>query len=146
MNEKILAGFKKIVKRIPLTMPLEDAWGVYHLNRFFKIARESMKEIEELFIKTKNASSPIKTFPKLEDPRKFVVPCSIVGVKFLDSLCDTRSTVSLMSKNIAERLGLLTEPPKLTLNFKTPPLSLRKVPLKTCLSKWETALFVLIFR
>ena len=35
----------------------------------------------------------------------------------MDSLCDTGSTVSLMSKDIAERLGLKIESPKLTVEF-----------------------------
>ena len=72
INEKTLAGFKKIMKRIPSTTSFEDAWSMYHLNRFFINTRESAEEIKELFIKTMNASSPIKTLPKLEDPGKFV--------------------------------------------------------------------------
>ncbi|XP_013594459.1 PREDICTED: uncharacterized protein LOC106302511 [Brassica oleracea var. oleracea] len=117
INEKTLAGFKKIMKRIPSTTSFEDAWSMYHLNRFFINTRESAEEIKELFIKTMNASSPIKTLPKLEDLEKFVVPCSISGIKFMDSLCGIGSTVSLMAKDIAERLGLKIESPKLTLEF-----------------------------
>lgn len=55
--------------------------------------------------------------PKLEDPGKFVVPCSIFLVGFTDSFCDTGSTVNIMSKDIAERLGFVIEPSRLTLEF-----------------------------
>lgn len=102
ISEKNLAGFEKRVKRIAPTMSFEDAWSRYHLNQFFTNTRETREEIEEMFIKAKNASSLLKNLSKLEDPGKFLVPCSIYGVEFTDSLCHTGSAVSLMSKDIAE--------------------------------------------
>ncbi|KAL1222028.1 hypothetical protein V5N11_025487 [Cardamine amara subsp. amara] len=48
----------------------------------------------------------LKKLPKLEDPGKFAVPCSIVGVNLNNSLCDTGSCVNVMPMNIATRLGI----------------------------------------
>ncbi|CAA7022350.1 unnamed protein product [Microthlaspi erraticum] len=55
---------------------------------------------------------------KMEDPGQFVFPCTINGIDFIDSLCDTRSTVNLMSKIIAKKLGIVEmEPPGKMLKF-----------------------------
>ncbi|KAL1189430.1 hypothetical protein V5N11_012182 [Cardamine amara subsp. amara] len=48
----------------------------------------------------------LKKLPKLEDPGKFAVPCSIVGVNFNNSLCDTGSSVNVMPMDIATKLGI----------------------------------------
>ncbi|KAL1225367.1 hypothetical protein V5N11_009024 [Cardamine amara subsp. amara] len=48
----------------------------------------------------------LRHLPKLGDPGKFVVPCSILGVEFEDSLCDSGSTVNVMSKATAQSLGI----------------------------------------
>lgn len=40
-----------------------------------------------------------------------MVHCTISGVDFHDYLCDTWSTVSVMSKDSYEKLGLATEAP-----------------------------------
>ncbi|CAA7026157.1 unnamed protein product [Microthlaspi erraticum] len=55
---------------------------------------------------------------KREDPVKFIFPCTINGIDFIDSLCDTGSTVNLMSKIIAKKLGIVEmEPPGKMLKF-----------------------------
>lgn len=48
----------------------------------------------------------LRHLPKLGDPGKFVVPCSILGVEFEDSLCDSGSMVNVMSKATAQSLGI----------------------------------------
>ncbi|CAA7034553.1 unnamed protein product [Microthlaspi erraticum] len=55
---------------------------------------------------------------KREDPVKFIFPCTINGIDFIESLCDTGSTVNLMSKIIARKLGIVEmEPPGKMLKF-----------------------------
>ena len=73
-----------------------------------------MEEIKALFDEAWSALLKVKKLKKLEDPRKFVVLYIILGVEFL---CDTGSTVSLMSEDIFERLGLATEAAKITMTF-----------------------------
>ncbi|KAL1194815.1 hypothetical protein V5N11_020179 [Cardamine amara subsp. amara] len=48
----------------------------------------------------------LKKLPKLEDPGKFDVPCSISGVNLNNSLCDIGSRVNVMPMDIATRLGI----------------------------------------
>ncbi|KAL1189432.1 hypothetical protein V5N11_012184 [Cardamine amara subsp. amara] len=48
----------------------------------------------------------LKMLPKLEDPGKFDLPCSIVGVNLNNSLCYTGSSVNVMPMDIATRLGI----------------------------------------
>ncbi|XP_024013108.1 uncharacterized protein LOC112087320 [Eutrema salsugineum] len=43
---------------------------------------------------------------KINDSVKFVFPCIIEGMEFLDSLCDTGANVNVMSKAIATELGM----------------------------------------
>ncbi|CAA7019733.1 unnamed protein product [Microthlaspi erraticum] len=44
---------------------------------------------------------------KMEDPGQFVFPCTINGMDFIDSLCDTGANVNVMSKLIADELGIV---------------------------------------
>lgn len=55
----------------------------------------------------------LRRLPKIKDPGKFFVPCSILGAGFKYSLCDTRSSVNVMSMAIAKNLEItnLTDPP-----------------------------------
>ncbi|KAF8087500.1 hypothetical protein N665_0583s0009 [Sinapis alba] len=76
-----------------------------------------MEEINALYDEARRKATGMKKLVKLEDSRKFVVPCPIKGVDFPDALCDTWSTVSIMSKDIANKLGLASEALKITLTF-----------------------------
>ncbi|XP_010490049.1 PREDICTED: uncharacterized protein LOC104767766 [Camelina sativa] len=73
-------------------------------DRYKEVMSEFIADIP--FIEARSISLCLKRLPKLEDPGKFVVPCSILGVNFEDFLCDTGSNVNVMSKAIAERLGI----------------------------------------
>ncbi|KAF3504322.1 hypothetical protein F2Q69_00042455 [Brassica cretica] len=60
----------------------------------------------------------MKVLPKVDDPGKFVFPCSIAGVKFMEALCDSGSSVNLVSKAIVDELGIVdVEPSLVTLAF-----------------------------
>ncbi|KAG5397774.1 hypothetical protein IGI04_019588 [Brassica rapa subsp. trilocularis] len=72
---------------------------------FFKNCRETQEEIKVLY--TKALSTPaLKVLPKVDDPGKFVFPCSIAGTTFKDTLCDSGSCVNLISKAILDDLGI----------------------------------------
>ncbi|KAF2561306.1 hypothetical protein F2Q70_00017906 [Brassica cretica] len=100
-----LAGFRKMVRRFPRKISFEHAWGIQQLHMFFKNCRETREEIKALF--TEELTSSLKVLPKVVDPINFSFPCSIAGVKFKEILCDSRSSVNLISKAIVDELGIV---------------------------------------
>ncbi|XP_010431304.1 PREDICTED: uncharacterized protein LOC104715609 [Camelina sativa] len=94
LDEKKYGRYKEAISEFIADIPFTEAKRIWWKLKAF-LARE--KDIH---------ASSLKRLPKLEDPGKFVVPCSILGVNFEDSLCDTGSSVNVMSKAVAERLGI----------------------------------------
>ena len=47
---------------------------------------------------------------KKSDPGKFVVPCTIRGQSFSNAICDTRSSISIMPKVMADQMSLEIKP------------------------------------
>ncbi|KAF8083350.1 hypothetical protein N665_0579s0001 [Sinapis alba] len=113
-----LAGFNKMVRRLPKGISFEDAREIRPLHMFFKNCRETQEEIKALFTEALTEPAPLRVLPKVEDPGKFVFPCSIAGFEFNESLCDSGSSVNIMSKAVAEKLGIdRIQPSKMTLAF-----------------------------
>ena len=78
--------------------------------------RESQEDIKALF--TKALTPSLKVLPKDDDPGKFVFLCSTAGVEFKEALCDSESSVNLVSKAIVDELGIVdVEPSLVTLAF-----------------------------
>jgi len=62
--------------------------------------------------------TPDQTTEKLPDPSSFVLDCSISTSRFSRSLCDLGSSINLMPKSVAERLGMTNyRPTRITLLF-----------------------------
>ncbi|KAG5407266.1 hypothetical protein IGI04_013385 [Brassica rapa subsp. trilocularis] len=79
--------------------PISEEQLIGFNKMFFKYCRETQEEIKDLY--TKALSTPaLKVLPKVDDPGKFVFPCSIAGTTFKDALCDSGSCVNLVSKAI----------------------------------------------
>ena len=56
--------------------------------------------------------------PKVDDPGKLFFPCSIAGVEFKEALCDSGSSVNLVSKAIVDELSIVdVEPSLVTIAF-----------------------------
>lgn len=108
ISEKELAGSQKRVKRIPEGVSIEGVYDRLHVSQFFKNTRESMKEAKALYDEARSASTGVKKLTSLIDNRQFLVPCIISRVDFLDALCDTWFSVSIMSNDITEKLSLVT--------------------------------------
>ncbi|KAG5414411.1 hypothetical protein IGI04_001978 [Brassica rapa subsp. trilocularis] len=88
ISEEQLIGFNKMVRRLPKELAFEDALQIRPLLKFFRNCRETQEEIKVLY--TKALSTPaLKVLPKVDDPEKFVFPCSIAGTTFKDALCDS---------------------------------------------------------
>jgi len=79
-----------------------------------------------------------QTTEKLPDPGSFVLDCSISTSRFSRSLCDMVSSINLMPKSVAERLGMTNYmPTRITLLFADrskciPEGILEDVPVKVC--------------
>ncbi|KAF3608816.1 hypothetical protein DY000_02049884 [Brassica cretica] len=111
-----LAGFRKMVRRLPQNISFEHAWEIRPLHMFFKNCREFQEEIKVLY--TEALTPSLKELPKVDDPGKFVFPFSIAGVKFKEALCDSGSSVNLVSKAIVDELGIVdVEPYQVKLTF-----------------------------
>ncbi|KAF3509782.1 hypothetical protein F2Q69_00008850 [Brassica cretica] len=107
-----LAGFRKMVRRFPQKISIEHAWEIRPLHMFFKNCRESQEEIKALF--TEAMTPSLKVLLKVDDPKKFIFRCSIAGVEFKETLCDSGSSVNLVSKAIVDELGIVdVEPSRL---------------------------------
>ncbi|KAF8113608.1 hypothetical protein N665_0047s0016 [Sinapis alba] len=101
-----LAGFNKMVRRLSKELAFEDARQIRPLFMFFKNCRETQEEIKALY--TREMSTPaLKVLPKVDDPGKFYFPCSIAGVEFKEALCDSGSSVNLVTKAIIDKLGIV---------------------------------------
>ena len=80
--------------------------------------------------------TPGQTTEKLPDPGSFVLDCSISTSRFSRSLCDLGSSINLMPKSVAERLGMTHyRPTRITLLFadcskRIPEGILEDVPVK----------------
>ncbi|KAG5385101.1 hypothetical protein IGI04_036571 [Brassica rapa subsp. trilocularis] len=88
ISEEQLICFNKMVRRLPKELAFEDALQIRPLLQFFKYCRETQEEIKVLY--TKALSTPaLKVLLKVDDPGKFVFPCSIARRTFKDALCDS---------------------------------------------------------
>ncbi|XP_010474117.1 PREDICTED: uncharacterized protein LOC104753584 [Camelina sativa] len=112
LDEKKYDRYKEVMSEFTADLSFTEAEK--HISLFKKVYNDVVVEEKDLVevkaflaLEKKNIHAPaLKRLPKLEDPGKFVVPCSILGVNFEDSLCDTGSSVNVMSKAVAERLGI----------------------------------------
>ncbi|KAF3591082.1 hypothetical protein DY000_02023495 [Brassica cretica] len=50
------------------------------------------------------------TLKKKSDTGQFAISCTVQGIKFPHALCDTRASVSILPRVIADHLGLQVEP------------------------------------
>ncbi|KAL1218019.1 hypothetical protein V5N11_012218 [Cardamine amara subsp. amara] len=114
--EKLL-GFEKMVRRIPQSMSFKEALQFCPLLSHFRDCRETLEEIEVLFIQARHTPPSLKQLVKKEDPGKFSVPCSISGVEFKKSLVNSGSSVNVKSRAIAEKLRIGIRPAEMTLTF-----------------------------
>uniref|UniRef100_A0A0D3A8P3 Ubiquitin-like protease family profile domain-containing protein n=1 Tax=Brassica oleracea var. oleracea TaxID=109376 RepID=A0A0D3A8P3_BRAOL len=88
-----LAGFRKMVRRLPQNISFEHAWEIRQLHMFFKKCRESQEDIKALFTEALT--------PSLKE-----------------ALCDSGSSVNLISKAILDELSIVdVEPSLVTLTF-----------------------------
>ncbi|KAF3596716.1 hypothetical protein DY000_02024744 [Brassica cretica] len=114
-----LAGFRKMVRRLPQKISFEHAWEIRPLHMFFKNCRESQEEIKALFTEALT--------PSLKE-----------------ALSDFGSSVNLVSKAIVDELGIVdVEPSQVKLAFANSSMAvpygtIRNLPVQvwSCIG-WE---------
>ena len=96
-------------------MPLLDALKVLTYSRYFKDIMGNKHEIPPSTVKlTEECSAAIanEAPEKKRDPGCPTISCSIGSLMFERALCDLGASVSVMPKNVFEKLHLLDpEPP-----------------------------------
>jgi hypothetical protein len=107
--------FVEVVRRLSINMPLFDALQVPTYSYYFKDILANKYEIATLRVDhvkmSEECSAAIANgLEKQKDPRCLIIPCSVGSFKFEKALCDLRGSVSVMSRDVFEKLLLPLEP------------------------------------
>jgi hypothetical protein len=107
--------FVEVVRRLSINMPLSDALQVPTYSRYFKDIRASKYEIATLGVDhvkmSEQCSAAIANgLEKQKDPRCPTISCSVGSFKFEKALCDLGASVSIMTRDVFEKLRLPLEP------------------------------------
>ena len=88
-NEKEMESFQKRVYRIPLEKSFEEAYLTHRLWMFFRENRETEEDIRRMFCEAREKMRKRITLKKKIDPGQFAIPCTVNGIEFPHTLCDT---------------------------------------------------------
>ncbi|KAF3610385.1 hypothetical protein DY000_02048265 [Brassica cretica] len=77
---------------------------------FFRETREKEEDIRRMFCEAREKMRMRNTLKKKSDPGQFAIPCTVKGIKFPHASCDTRASVSILPRVMADHLGLQVEP------------------------------------
>jgi hypothetical protein len=107
--------FVEVVRRLSINMPLLDALQVPTYSRYFKDILENKYEIATLevdhFKMSEECSAAIANgLEKQKDPRCPTIPCFVGSFKFEKALCVLGASVSVMPRDVFEKLRLPLEP------------------------------------
>jgi hypothetical protein len=107
--------FVEVVLRLSINMPLLDALQVPTYSRYFKDILANKYEIATLGVDHVEMSLQCSAaigngLEKQKDPGCPTIPCSIGSLKFEKALCDLGASVSVMPRDVFEKLRLPLEP------------------------------------
>jgi hypothetical protein len=132
--------FVEVVRRLNINMLLLDALQVPTYSRYFKDILANKYEIATLGVDhvkmSEECSAAIANgLEKQKDPRCPTIPCSVGSFKFEKALCNLGASVSVMPRDVFEKLRLPLEPTGMCLelgdNSIRYPLGIAKdVPVK----------------
>ncbi|GKD63902.1 reverse transcriptase domain-containing protein, partial [Tanacetum coccineum] len=115
--------FLKMFKQLRLDIGLKDALvEMPKFNKWLSSLLRNKEKLEEIAITTVNAECSaiiMNKFPeKLEDPRKFLIPCALQELDRTSALADSGSSINLLPHSIYKQLelGALT-PTRMTLEL-----------------------------
>jgi hypothetical protein len=107
--------FVEVVCRLSMNMPLLDALQVPTYSRYFKDILANKYEIATLGVDhvkmSEECSAAIANgLEKQKDPGCPIIPCSVSSFKFEKALYDLGASVSVMPRDVFEKLRLPLEP------------------------------------
>jgi hypothetical protein len=107
--------FMEVVRRLSINMPLSDALQVPTYSCYFKDILANKYEIAILGVDHVKMSGECSAaiangLEKQKDPGCPRIPCSVGSFKFEKALCDLGASVSVMARDVFEKLRLLLEP------------------------------------
>jgi hypothetical protein len=107
--------FVEVVRRLSINMPLLDALQVPTYSNYFKDILANKYEIATLGVDhvkmSEECSAAIANgLEKQKDPGCPTIPCSVGSFDFEKALCDLGESVSVMRRDVFEKLRLLLEP------------------------------------
>jgi hypothetical protein len=107
--------FVEVVRRLSINMSLLDALQVPTYSHYFKDILANIYEIATLRVDHVNMSKQCSAtiangLEKQKDPGCPTIPCSVGSFKFEKALCDLGASVSVMPRDVFEKLRLPLEP------------------------------------
>jgi hypothetical protein len=107
--------FVEVVRRLSINLPLLDALQVPTYSHYFKDILVNKYEIATLEVDhvkmSEQCSAAIANgLEKQKEPRCPTIPCSVGSFKFEKALCDLGASVSIMPRDVFEKLRLPLEP------------------------------------
>ncbi|GKE85677.1 reverse transcriptase domain-containing protein, partial [Tanacetum coccineum] len=103
--------FLKMYKQLRLEIGLKDALvEMPNFNKWLSSLLRNKQKLEEIAITTVNAECSTiimnKVPKKLEDPGKFLIPCSLQELDRTSALADSGASINLLPHSIYKKLGL----------------------------------------
>ncbi|GJT03300.1 reverse transcriptase domain-containing protein [Tanacetum coccineum] len=115
--------FMKLFKQLRLEIGLKDALiEMPKFNKWLSTLLRNKEKLEEIAITTVNAECSAiilnKVLEKLEDPRKFLIPCALQELDRTNALADSGASINLLPHSIYKQLGLgALKPTRMTLEL-----------------------------
>jgi hypothetical protein len=114
--------FVEVVRRLSINMSLLNALQVPTYSRYFKDILANKYEIATLGVDhvkmSEECSAAIANgLEKQKDPGCPTIPCSVGSFKFEKALCDLGASVSVMPRDVFEKLRLPLEPTGMSLDL-----------------------------
>ncbi|GKC94888.1 reverse transcriptase domain-containing protein [Tanacetum coccineum] len=115
--------FLKMFKQLRLEIGLKDALvEMPKFNKWLSSLLRNKEKLEEIAITTVNAECSAiimnKVPEKLEDPRKFLIPCALQELNRTSALADSGASINLLPHSIYKQLGLeALTPTRMTLEL-----------------------------
>ncbi|GJU36811.1 reverse transcriptase domain-containing protein [Tanacetum coccineum] len=108
---KIKARCMKLFKQLRLEIGLKDALiEMPKFNKWLSTLLRNKEKLEEIAITTVNAECSAiilnKVPKKLEDPRKFLIPCALQELDRTNALADSGASINILPHSIYKQLGL----------------------------------------
>ncbi|GJU79917.1 reverse transcriptase domain-containing protein [Tanacetum coccineum] len=131
-NDVQISKFLKIFKQLHFDISLIDA--LTQIPKYHKVLKDLLKDKEKLkdlantSINAKCSAILLNKVPeKLEDPKKFLIPCILQDLKVCNSLADSGASINLMPLSIYEKLRIGSlKPTQMTLELANRSVALPK--------------------